>query len=115
MFLDERSALPTEDSSLTEVGMRSFRLPKDRSGIFGVGSRFNHACPRAANVRYVFDQKYNLMVFTAVSDVPAGAELAITYTLSVASMLFNYGFECDCGACEIPMTQEDRENFEYPW
>ena len=46
------------------------------------------------------------MVFSAKKDIEAGTELTISYTDDGMKLLAAYGFECDCGACPDPVTDE---------
>ncbi|KAH6650977.1 hypothetical protein F5144DRAFT_70248 [Chaetomium tenue] len=86
--------------------LNSFFVPGGIA-IFEIASRFNHACPSARNVEYVFDDEREVISFTICQDaVPAGAELFISYGGSPVELYSTYGFRCACGGC-TPLTDED--------
>ncbi|KAK3300161.1 uncharacterized protein B0H64DRAFT_437340 [Chaetomium fimeti] len=86
--------------------LNSFFVPGGIA-IFEVASRFNHACPSARNVKYVFDDESGVLTLTICQDVvPAGAELFISYGGSPVELYSTYGFRCACGGCK-PLTDED--------
>ncbi|KAI1489767.1 hypothetical protein F5X96DRAFT_695490 [Biscogniauxia mediterranea] len=76
------------------------------AALFLVASRFNHACPPRSNVEYWFDRSRRSMAFAARRDVPAAAELTITYSRSPLELYGVWGFRCVCGACR-PLSDAD--------
>ncbi|KAK4157777.1 hypothetical protein C8A00DRAFT_29314 [Chaetomidium leptoderma] len=92
--------------------LNSFAVPGGIA-IFEIASRFNHACPSAQNVQYVFDNERGVLSLTICQDVvPAGAELAISYGTSTVDLYSTYGFKCVCGGCDPPLTDEDIETLK---
>jgi hypothetical protein len=75
--------------------------------LFGIASRFNHACVSVRNTKYVFDNKRNVLTLTICKDtVPAGSELFVSYGGDTKQIFRTFGFRCNCGGCR-PLTDED--------
>ncbi|KAJ2897438.1 Zinc finger MYND domain-containing 1 [Zalerion maritima] len=79
------------------------------SVISAVASRFNHACLPVSSLFYKYDWDEDIMVFTAKHDIVPGTELTISYSTHGFELLGTYGFECGCGACPNPVTNDERE------
>ncbi|KAI0996907.1 hypothetical protein K3495_g11276 [Podosphaera aphanis] len=78
----------------------SFEITQTIGGIFIQSSRFNHACHPYASCTYRYQAEYDLLVTTAIKDIHAGDEITISYTNVPSTLPKNYGFKCDCPACD---------------
>ncbi|CAK7215754.1 hypothetical protein SBRCBS47491_002591 [Sporothrix bragantina] len=72
-------------------------------GLFVVASRFNHACSGSPkqNIGYRYDRHQNVLVLTATARILAGTELLISYGKSRQMLQDRFGFECECGSCQM--------------
>lgn len=75
------------------------------SAIYHVGSMFNHSC--TPNVHACWPTGTSTVSFRTLRDVQLGEELLISYIDAdmsyerrQASLLFNYGFSCECPKCD---------------
>ncbi|KAK4170368.1 hypothetical protein QBC43DRAFT_197754, partial [Cladorrhinum sp. PSN259] len=87
----------------------SFAVPMGIA-IFGIASRFNHACQPVCNVNYAWDDFKEVMTFSTTRVITAGEELTVTYGGSPISLYARYGFVCKCGGC-ISLTDEHVEQY----
>jgi len=86
-----------------------------RSAVLEIGARFNHACEGKYNVKYNYDQRRNIMVFTVIQPVTAGEELTITYGSGPESLYEHYGFRCTCGGCSGLSDEDIQRLAESQW
>jgi SET domain-containing protein len=68
--------------------------------VFAIASNFNHACKSRRNTKYDWDERQQLMTFTAIRDVAKGEEMLISYCDYRWLLKATYGFVCHCGGCE---------------
>lgn len=72
--------------------------------IFAIASNFNHACRMKRNTQYHWDPWRQVMVFTTDSHINKGEELVISYGEGRMVLQEKFGFLCNCGTCEGPMS-----------
>lgn len=95
-------------------------------GMYGTGSRINHACIGNCGMTPLTDTDTGATAFFAIRDIPAEEEITVSYVrLSSNRYLHNpprgirnrrvilrqnWGFDCECGACTdpalIPLVEE---------
>lgn len=92
-------ATPCADASLCGLDS-SFKVGRCHAGLFPIAARFNHACRPNNNIEYRYDD--GLVLSVRVDHIEEGNELFITYAedKSPATLFAQYGFVCECGACE---------------
>ncbi|KAL7620419.1 hypothetical protein AAE478_009414 [Parahypoxylon ruwenzoriense] len=74
--------------------------------LYLIAARFNHSCRQMASVDYTITPD-RVMKFRMRRDVPAGAELTISYgPLTPKNLYVMWGFRCACGGCS-PLTDEE--------
>ncbi|KAI1638981.1 hypothetical protein F4809DRAFT_658713 [Biscogniauxia mediterranea] len=108
------SSSSSSSSSSTTSNRPSSSTPTASAALFLVASRFNHACHPRSNVEYWFDRARRSMAFAARCDVPAAAELTITYSRSPLELYGVWGFRCVCGACR-PLSEADCAAADAAW
>ncbi|GAB0136865.1 hypothetical protein EsDP_00005153 [Epichloe bromicola] len=76
-------------------------------GVFPETARMNHDC--RPNAAYYFDNNTLTHYVHAITDIPPGAEISITYIdismprkKRVAKLLRTWGFNCSCSQCSLP-------------
>lgn len=95
-----------EDQSrlLTILRSNAYNTGEDHVGIFPKIARINHSCkPNTGNF---WSEKQNHRVIYAFRDIEKGEEITVSYIPLLKSIqerqarLFQYGFTCDCSACQ---------------
>jgi Leucine-rich repeat (LRR) protein len=84
------------------------RHPTQRTGIFHLISRFNHACCPVAHIAW--NPTIKRMTVHALEDIPAEAEITVAYFSTgeggaraawKARLQREFGFECTCSLCML--------------
>ncbi|KAG6027952.1 hypothetical protein E4U41_000812 [Claviceps citrina] len=103
---------PVQHPVAGRVDANSFNLVVDDSettfyGVFPETSRLNHDC--RPNLAYYFDNNTLTHYVHAITDIPPGAEISITYIDSsrprearMAQLRSTWGFNCSCSQCSLP-------------
>lgn len=79
--------------------------------MFLTAARFNHACSARCNVKYAYDITEDVMTFTIGrrDGVVAGEELTVCYGKDRDMLREQYGFDCQCGACDSILRERNEE------
>jgi hypothetical protein len=82
--------------------------------VFLLGSRINHSC--VPNLHFAYNTTIGKETFHAIRDIGTGEELTITYINGTNrtrkqrfAELDNWGFQCNCPACEDTMQGRKKE------
>ncbi|KAH8802514.1 hypothetical protein F5884DRAFT_473730 [Xylogone sp. PMI_703] len=100
--------------SIYETNRFTVRLQNGdkRLGVFLMSARLNHSC--APNVFHRYNPLINRLTVHALRDIQPNEELLTSYidichtTLIRRKLLANWGFHCQCTACESADEEKDR-------
>ncbi|POS72242.1 Mcg1p [Diaporthe helianthi] len=89
------------------------------SSLFLQASRFNHSCVPNCDYGHMSDETRTTMTIRASQDIKAGEELCLTYVTyyddraqRMADLKQNWGFDCNCPACDYEDPEVDTEAHE---
>jgi hypothetical protein len=101
------------DKLLSIFRSNAYNTGASHVGLFPKIARINHSCrPNCGNY---WDEKSNLRVIYAARDIAPGEEITVSYipllksTKERQARLVQYGFTCDCSACESVESSKRRE------
>jgi hypothetical protein len=109
---DYRFPGETQTRLLTILRSNAYNTGDNHVGSFPKTARINHSCkPNCGNF---WSEKQGLRVIYAESDIEKGDEITVSYIPLLKSIknrqarLQQYGFVCDCSACQSPESSKRR-------
>ncbi|ROW07808.1 hypothetical protein VMCG_03631 [Cytospora schulzeri] len=89
-----------EDAVSKKHSANNFVLPNRGQIVLAIASNINHACPSRRNTDWAWDNRCQVMTFTATKDIKKDQEVLISYSDRRSTLYSLYGFICHCGSCE---------------